>query len=453
MSKNYNINVISHSISSNQLANTPIDTFLDNKVVNDSILSWDSTSQSWTTGAVISSTKAEDSQVLTNVNGNNIWSYSGYNYDGSDMFSENTINLNDLDYNDSTQGKFAGGVLAPNGNIYCIPHSSTYVAIINPYTKKVDTSTITGLSGTSKWYGGVLATNGKIYCIPYQSSQILIIDTKDNTISYISGITNSNYPSIVASQEKWIGGVLAPNGKIYCSPYFAQCVLIIDTSNDTVNLTDIVGITSTNPIYGATPSTNGLLWRSTNTESFGGAVLAPNGKVYFIPAAAYGILEINPENNTVNTSYRYPSTIRVNNQRFSFFGSCLAPDGNIYLAPWNFNKFLKIDVTKTLPTDRFVNIQTVSPGSLWQGLVCGQNGKLYAIPFNSSVVAIIDPLTSTVNLTKITGITGTLKYSGGVLGPDGIIYCIPRNASKIMTIKTGIPTLPPWMLAPEFNKF
>jgi hypothetical protein len=69
-------------------------------------------------------------------------------------------------------------------------------------------------------------------------------------------------------------------------------------------------------------------------------------------------------------------------------------------------------------------------------------------------VAIINPVTSTANLTTISGIpiSGS-AYSGGVLGPDGIIYCIPRNAPTIMTIKTGYPNLQPWMMSPEFNKF
>ncbi len=34
----------------------------------------------------------------------------------------------------------------------------------------------TELSGTDKWYGGVLAPNGKIYGIPYHSETVLCID-------------------------------------------------------------------------------------------------------------------------------------------------------------------------------------------------------------------------------------------------------------------------------------
>ena len=63
--------------------------------------------------------------------------------------------------------KWFGGVLAPNGKIYCVPRSSTSVLIIDPETNTAETTSITGLTGNAKWYGGVLAPNGKIYCVPY----------------------------------------------------------------------------------------------------------------------------------------------------------------------------------------------------------------------------------------------------------------------------------------------
>ena len=36
--------------------------------------------------------------------------------------------------------------------------------------------TFGSLSGTNKWFGGVLAPNGKIYCVPSDSEQVLEID-------------------------------------------------------------------------------------------------------------------------------------------------------------------------------------------------------------------------------------------------------------------------------------
>ena len=75
------------------------------------------------------------------------------------------------------------------------------------------------------------------------------------------------------------------------------------------------------------------------------------------------------------------------------------------------------------------------------------------MPANSSSVLIIDPVTNTVDTTTITGLTGTLKWIGGVLAPNGKIYCIPYASINILVINTGIPKLPPWMLKPQFNKY
>lgn len=98
--------------------------------------------------------------------------------------------------------KWVGGVLAPNGNIYGIPHSSTSVLIINPASNTADTTTIAGLSGSLKWWGGVLAPNGKIYGIPSDSGSVLIVDPSTNTTNttMIAGLGGTQY--------KW-GGVVS----------------------------------------------------------------------------------------------------------------------------------------------------------------------------------------------------------------------------------------------------
>ncbi len=46
-----------------------------------------------------------------------------------------------------------------------------------------------------------------------------------------------------------------------------------------------------------------------------------------------------------------------------------------------------------------------------------------------------------------------LNYLGGVLSPNCRIYCIFATSRRVGTIKTGVPKLSPWMMAPEFNKF
>jgi hypothetical protein len=87
---------------------------------------------------------------------------------------ENTISLFG---NFSGVNKWHGGVLAPNGKIYCVPRDSTSVLIIDPVTNTADTTTISGLTGTGgKWIGGVLAPNGKIYGVPSNSTSVLVIN-------------------------------------------------------------------------------------------------------------------------------------------------------------------------------------------------------------------------------------------------------------------------------------
>ena len=79
-----------------------------------------------------------------------------------------------------------------------------------------------GRLGENKWYGGVLAPNGKIYAIPLNSTQILEIDPNTQTTTLFGDFSDSN---------KWAGGVLAPNGKIYAIPYSATQVLEITIMN------------------------------------------------------------------------------------------------------------------------------------------------------------------------------------------------------------------------------
>lgn len=53
------------------------------------------------------------------------------------------------------------------------------------------------------------------------------------------------------------------------------------------------------------------------------------------------------------------------------------------------------------------------------------------------------------NVRQVNGV----NWSGGVLAQNGKMYGMSWTASSVCIIKTRIPTLPAWMLAPEFNKF
>ena len=329
----------------------------------------------------------------------------------------------------------------------------------------LDTTSIAGLTTDSnKWYGGVLADNGKIYGIPLNSESVLIIDPETNTAdnTTITGLSGFG---------KWVGGVLAPNGKIYCIPYFATNVLIIDPETNTVDTTTISGLSG----------------------GWYGGVLHPNGKIYGIPNnSGVNILIIDPETNTADT------TSITGSSDSSWRGGVLAPNGLIYAIPWTAQSVMIINpYTNTIDTTTISGFSTTTK---WLGGVLAQNGKIYGIPYRESNVLIIDPDTNTIDTTSIsTGNNGTsafhggtlaengkiyciphfssknvvvidpetnttetiiggltdidTKYGGGVLAPNGKIYSIPINVDNVLIINTGLPKYPDWMLQAYFNKF
>lgn len=334
--------------------------------------------------------------------------------------------------------KWYGGVLAPNGKIYCVPGAATSVLIIDPQTDSADTSTISGLPGTStppNWLGGVLAPNGKIYCIPWDASSVLIIDPATNTVD-----TTTMSGGILTASRKWHGGVLARNGKIYGIPYDSDAVLVIDPATDSF---------TTIPIPGPGPPAPG------DESKWYGGVLAPNGKIYSIPWKADYVMIIDPESDTVDPDAISFSAVA----ELKWTGGVLASNGKIYCIPQEPRRVLIID--PALNTVELVEYLPNDPNK-WAGGVLGPDGMIYGIPRNYESVLILDP---TENTAYPDGIVlppeppvdpaDPDKWTGGVLALNGKIYCIPNAADSVLIID---PHCNGEMLAsiaecPYFNKF
>ena len=228
---------------------------------------------------------------------------------------------------------------------------SVFMAALNDYVPQTfnnTTNTFGSLSGTDKYVSGVLAPNGKIYGIPRSSTEVLEIDPVAQTTSLFGSLSGAN---------KWYGGVLAPNGKIYGIPANSTEVLEIDP------------VTQTTTLFGSLGS---------GTDKWYGGVLAPNGKIYGIPFRSTQVLEIDPITQTT-----------------TLFGS----------------------LSGTLK---------------WQGGVLSPNGKIYGIPRDSTQVLEIDPVNQTTTL--FGSLSGSVKWAGGVLAPNGKIYGIPANSTEVLEI-------------------
>ena len=115
----------------------------------------------------------------------------------------------------------------------------------------------------------------------------------------------------ITSLGKYNSSCLAPNGKIYCSPFTANNVLIINPSNNSIDTSTISGFPAM-------------------TRKYSGAVLSMDGNIYMMPRDRTDVLIINPSNDSYDTT-----TITVSSDIQKYQGGILAPNNNIYAIPRN----------------------------------------------------------------------------------------------------------------------
>jgi hypothetical protein len=261
-----------------------------------------------------------------------------------------------------------------------------------------DANTITGISNSAnKWIGGVLAPNGLIYGIPFAATTVLEINPFNNTFT--------TFGSVPSDPSKWAGGVLAPDGLIYGIPFDSTTVLKIDPIAKTVTTFGSLAVT---------------------TQKWNGGVLGPDGLIYGIPSTSTTVLKINPVAQTVTEFGPLPvATSKWN-------GGVLGSNGKIYGIPADSTTVLEIDpIAQTA-----ITFGALPPdASKWNGGVLGPNGRIYGIPVNSTTVLEINPFTTpTPSVTTFGNLVGTGKWRNGVLGANGRIYGIPSGSTTILEI-------------------
>ena len=64
---------------------------------------------------------------------------------------------------------FSGGVLLPDGRVFCAPFSSTTARIYDPTSNTATTPSGTYPGGNAFW-GGVLLPDGRVFCVPFLST-------------------------------------------------------------------------------------------------------------------------------------------------------------------------------------------------------------------------------------------------------------------------------------------
>ena len=152
--------------------------------------------------------------------------------------------------------------------------------------------------------------------------------------------------------------------------------------------------------------------------AYEGGVLAPNGKIYFVPNNATVGAIVDPANNTVTTYGSFPGTA-------AYAGGVLAPNGKVYFVPSNATVGRFVD-----PSNNTVTTYGSFPGSgaTYSKGVLAPNGKIYFVPLTATVGRFVDPENNTV-ITYGSFPGSGATYSGGVLAPNGKIYFVPYSAT------------------------
>jgi hypothetical protein len=237
---------------------------------------------------------------------------------------------------------------------------------------------------------------------------------------YLKQLAAANSGAIASFSSNVVTGTLAGYGKYQGSVLAPNGKIYFIPNNSTsVGVIDPVANTYTQPISAA-----GGYW---------GGVLAPNGKIYCVPqggSTAIGIID--PNSNT----FTAPISRSDGN---SFSGGVLAPNGKIYCMPSGASNVGVINTnsnTFSILSASFTG--ATSNGGYYYGGVLAPNGLIYCIPSGASNIGIIDPVANTFTTASwgvMTGASaGNNMYYGGVLAPNGKIYCIPYGAQNVGVI-------------------
>ncbi len=385
-----------------------------------------------------------------------------------DGFPSNNLSLIPLTFLSGGNGAslYQGGCLASNGKIYMIPGIDTDaslvsvpVVVIDPITDTFTTIDRSLISGG--WRGGVLATNGKIYCAPI-GLNILIIDTNNDTVSSIS------VPEPIYKTTNLYWGAAYADNKVFFIPFDAYQFLVIDITQNEYLPFYPSGLAPPTPLPPPPTIPASSPWNGQQTSNFwAGAVLGIDGNIYTVPhnqTNSYSILKIDPKTLTYQVAI---NTTASAGQFFLFAGGVLHPNGLIYMLPRRGISFDKriyslgpkgVYNTITALNPSF-NLPESSYNTVFYGGILSQNGSIYCIPGSSRVISTINSNGIIENVIDVTSLypepinTSYRLWFGGVCAPNGKIYLIPWSTPNIGVIKTGFPTLPPWMLEAYFNKF
>jgi hypothetical protein len=262
-----------------------------------------------------------------------------------------------------------------------------------------------------------------------QYANSIILNASGNTLSSNTGTcisrvgnTSQNSLALYNSNSKEVSCSQTVDGNLKISGN----LISYDTSLPSFFKPNSIPSLSTSNLYPPFLETSGR-WSD--------CVLAPNGKIYFVPNNSTYILVVDPTTDTIVNRIEI-----LDGTQNKWRGGVLAPNGKIYCVPSSSTYVLIIDTTNdTVDTTSITGIATTVSQVKYDGGVFNPiDGKIYCIPRSATSVLIIDPDTDTANTTLITSLLGIEKYASGAL-VGGKIYCAPANTTNVLVIDPSSP--------------
>lgn len=294
--------------------------------------------------------------------------------------------------------KFMGAVLGSDGKVYCVPHNARRVLMIDPASYSadnigdefvVDADTIsTDFSISSDqpqlWWGAVLGGDGKIYCVPYNATRVLVIDPSVQSpvgrLSFLSA--SAGDAAIMGGPRKWSGGALAPDGRIVCAPFDSDKVLVIDPAAQSLSF--VGGFTWLTSLTDATGS--GAI------NKFSGCFVGSDRLVYLVPHSSQLLVGLGPTSasDATMTPKRVIDTKLVGSDKFS---GAVISSGSAYFIPKRSGE----SVSYSFDTLEITRVPAFSSGgfddnSKWSCGIVMPDGTVYAFPsWRNDVLKITPP--------------------------------------------------------------
>ena len=304
------------------------------------------------------------------------------------------------------KGKWSDFVDGGNGCLYGIPWNARRVVEFHVEDESIKEIGPDLGNQCGKYINGIKAGNGSIYCMPHNTKDFLKIIPGEGQNAEVKmlHLREQEIPS-----GDWMTGALANDGCIY---YFPDChrgrILKLDPSDgDSLSL---VG----EELY----------------ADFEVAVFDNDGYIYGI--SDNEINKFNPIDHRVSYIGR-----SFEHDNHFWRGAVLAEDGNIYAA----NQHGQILIIDTSENDWKIIGSEIYHGEYarsWGNAVLGADKCIYFSPLCHDRVLRYNPTTQSISLIGESYGEKEWKWRGAVLASDGHIYCIPYGVDNILLIDSRL---------------